>query len=65
MLNKIKESLEQPLYWHGTRIDTPCDLSIGLNMCKDEQIEIKSKDLPLDPIRLATRLAQAHDDLRN
>jgi DNA polymerase-1 len=65
MLNKIKESLEQPLYWHGTKINTPCDLSIGLNMCKDEQIEIKSKDLPLDPIRLATRLAQAHDDLRN
>jgi uracil-DNA glycosylase family 4 len=63
MLLRIKESLEQPLYWHGTRIDTPADLSIGLNMCKDEMVEIKSKNIPLNPIALSHTLEQIYSRL--
>jgi DNA polymerase-1 len=54
----IKQSLEQPLYWHDTEIKTPCDLAIGFNMCKDNMVEIKSKDLPTNVHSLADKLKE-------
>jgi len=52
----VKKSLETPLDWHGTRIDTPADITIGFNMCKDDMIEIKSKDVPNDVDNLSDKL---------
>jgi uracil-DNA glycosylase family 4 len=54
----IKQSLEQPLYWHDTEIKTPCDLSIGFNMCKDNMVEIKSKNIPTNIHLLADKLKE-------
>ena len=62
MLLLIKESLEQPLYWHDVEIKTPCDLSVGFNMCKDEMVEIKSKEIPNDINLLAVKLKEVHSD---
>lgn len=63
MLLLIKKSLEQPLYWHDTEIKTPADLCIGLNMCKKEMIELKSKDIPHSAEQLADKLEKAYSEL--
>jgi len=63
MLLLIKASLERPLYWHDTKIDTPVDLSIGLNMCKEQMKEIKSKDFPERAYELADKLQEIHQSL--
>jgi len=63
MLLKIKDSLETPLIWHDREIKTPCDLSIGLNMCKDDMVELKSKDIPNSPSFLADKLKEVYNDL--
>ena len=63
MLILIKQSLEQPLYWHDTKIDTPCDLSIGFNMCKEEMTELKSKEIPSDISLLSSKLEEEWDNL--
>jgi len=55
---KIKQSLEQPLYWHDTKVETPADLSIGFNMYKEEMIELKSKDIPTNIHKLADKLRE-------
>lgn len=59
----IKQSLETPLYWKGTEIKTPCDLSIGLNMCKDEMIEMKSKKFPATQEQLSQLLKDTYESL--
>lgn len=59
----IKQSLETPLYWHETEIKTPCDLSIGFNMCKEQMKEIKSKNIPNDVNQLADKLQEAYNEL--
>lgn len=63
MLMLIKQSLETPLYWKGTEIKTPCDLSIGLNMCKDEMIEMKSKKFPATQEQLSQLLKDTYESL--
>ena len=63
MLLRIKNSLEQPLYWHDREIPTPCNISIGLNMCKDDMVEVKSKDVPSSIDKLADRLKEIYDGL--
>ena len=63
MLLKIKSSLEQPLFWHETEIKTPCDLSIGFNMCKDDMVEIKSLDIPTNERILEEKLREVYNDL--
>ncbi len=63
MLLLMKQSLEQPLYWHNTEIQTPCDLSIGLNMQKESMEELKSKEIPGDVNLFANKLKEAYDDL--
>jgi uracil-DNA glycosylase family 4 len=65
ILMLIKQSLERPLYWHETRIDTPADLSISFNMCKEEMIEIKHKDFPVDKFKLAERLETIYNELKS
>ncbi len=65
MLLLIKQSLEQPIYWHGTEIKTPCDLSIGKCMCKDMMIELKSKEIPSDNDSLATKLKIIYNTIKN
>ena len=64
MLLAIKQSIETPLYWHGREIKTPADLSIGLNMCKEDMIELKSKSIPGDVNLLAEKLQEAYLKLR-
>jgi uracil-DNA glycosylase family 4 len=63
MLLLIKQSLETPLFWHGTEIKTPVDLAIGLNMCKEAMKEMKSKDIPSDIHKLADTLNNVYDSL--
>jgi uracil-DNA glycosylase family 4 len=64
MVLLIKQSLETPLWWKGTRIDTPADVSIGLDMCKENMIELKSKDCPTDKYKLAEKLAETYMELK-
>jgi len=64
MLILIKNSLERPLYWHDTKIETPADLSIGLNMCKEKMKEIKSKNFPSDKYELAKKLEEVYGQLK-
>jgi len=59
----IKKSLEQPLEWHGREIATPADLAIGINMCKEEMTEIKSKDIPGDKVILGNKLKEVYNEL--
>ena len=63
MLTLIKQQLETPLIWKGTEIQTPVDLSIGINMCKEEMSEIKHKDFPSSPITLAKILEDTYNKL--
>ncbi len=63
ILLRIKGSLETAMYWRDTKIVVPADLSIGFNMCKDEMIELKSKDIPQDATTLANKLEEVHYDL--
>jgi uracil-DNA glycosylase family 4 len=65
MLLMIKDSIETPLEWHEREIKTPSDLSIGLNMCKEEMIEFKSKHIPSTPELLAEKLQESYAKLRN
>jgi uracil-DNA glycosylase family 4 len=60
MLLDIKQSLEQPLHWHEREIKTPADIAIGLNMCKDQMVELKSKQVPGTPELLADKLEEVH-----
>ena len=64
IVNLIKTSLEQPLTWKNTKIKTPADVAIGLNMCKDEMIEIKSKDVPDDLEVLKYKIEMTYKKLR-
>jgi uracil-DNA glycosylase family 4 len=64
MILMIKKNLEKPLSWHGREFDTPVDLAIGLNMCKEEMIEFKSKKIPGDVELLADKLKESYDELR-
>lgn len=59
----IKASLETPLTWHETEIATPVDLTIGINMCKEMGLEIKSKHIPNDVNKLANILKESYDKL--
>ena len=63
MITLIKNSLETPLQWQGREIKTPCDLSIGFNMCKDEMKEIKHKDFPDSELTLANKLKEVYNEL--
>ena len=65
ILLRIKESFETPLIWHEREIPTPADLSIGFDMCKDNMAEIKSKDIPNDPEKLADKLQLTYYELRS
>lgn len=64
MLLMIKDSLETPLVWHEQEIKTPCDLSIGFNMCKENMKELKSKEIPSDVNLFANKLKEICNDLR-
>lgn len=64
MLLLIKKSLEQSLYWHDIEIKTPCDLSIGLNMYKDEMKELKSKEIPSSEYQLSIKLKEIYESLK-
>lgn len=59
---KIKNSLEQPMYWRDTKIKVPADLSIGLDMCKEDMIEIKSKDIPNNFVELSNKLEEVYNE---
>ena len=63
MILDIKNSLEQPLFWHEREIVTPADLSIGFNMCSDEMKELKSKNIPTDVDTLAEMIREIHREL--
>lgn len=64
MLILIKYSLERPLYWHETRVDTPADLSIGFNMCKEQMKELKHGNFPSDKYLLASKLEEIYHTLK-
>jgi len=61
---RMKQSLETPLIWHEREIETPVDLSIGFDMCKEHMKEIKSKDIPTSITMLAERLSNVYRELK-
>lgn len=63
ILNLIKSSLEQPVFWHEQEIKTPCDLAIGYNLCKEEMLEFKSRFIPSDNDKLANMLHSTWTEL--
>lgn len=65
ILLRIKKSFETPLIWHDREIPTPADLAIGFNMCKDEMAEMKSKNIPSEPEKLAEKLQLVYYKLRS
>lgn len=65
VLLMIKRSLEQPLLWREQEIFTPCDLSIGFNMCKEEMKELKSVETPTDVNKLADKLEIIYNELNS
>ena len=65
MLLLMKKSIETPLIWHDRDIQTPTDLSIGFNMCKDQMEEVKSKYIPADPSKFADLLRITYFKLRS
>ena len=64
MILRIKNSLETPLIWHDREIPTPADLCIGLDMCKDNMIELKSKEIPTNSNILANKLHDTYNELK-
>jgi uracil-DNA glycosylase family 4 len=60
---RIKQSLETPLTWHDVEFPTPVDLAIGLNMCKEQMMEFKSKSIPNSPALLAEKLEETYNGL--
>ena len=60
----IKRSLEQPLEWKGRTIPTPADLSIGYNMYKKHQKELKSKDVPNNKYKLSEILETTYWEMK-
>lgn len=64
MILLIKNKLEKPLSWHGREFATPVDLAIGLNLCKEDMIELKSKNIPNSVELLAKKLEESYDKLR-
>ena len=64
MLLLIKKSLETPLLWHESEIETPVDLAIGKCMCKEMMVDIKSKDIPDNVEQFALKLKEIHGRLK-
>jgi len=64
MVKLIIDSLESPLYWKGLKIKTPADVAIGLNMNKEDMIEIKSKDVPNELSTLAVKIEMTYRKIR-
>ena len=65
ILLRIKNSLETPLIWHDREIKTPVDLAIGFNMQKEAMEEMKSKNIPSEPEKLAEKLQEKYFKLRS
>jgi len=65
MLLRIKESLESPLSGMVRKLRLPLISQWGFNMCKDEMIEMKSKQIPSDPEKLADKLRDNYFKLRS
>ena len=65
ILLRIKKSLETSLIWHDREIKTPVDLSMGFNMQKETMEEMKSKNIPSNPEKLAEKLQQGYFKLRS
>jgi len=63
MLLKIKDSLETPLIWHDREIQTPVDLSIGMNMQKEAMKELKSKEIPNSVELLALKIQETYSEI--
>jgi hypothetical protein len=63
MLLLIKDSLETPLEWHGTKFKTPCGIAIGFNMQKKTMVELKSKEVPNNINLFAIKLKGVYDEL--
>jgi DNA polymerase I-like protein with 3'-5' exonuclease and polymerase domains len=64
IVKQVKDSLEQPLKWKSSLIHTPADVAIGLNMCKEEMIEVKSKNFPSDLYTAGVKIENSYRKLR-
>lgn len=63
MILRIKQSLETPLRFHDREFVIPADLSIGVNMYKEEMKDIKSKKIPSDVDALAKLLREKYHEI--
>jgi len=56
MLLRIKENLETPLRWKEHEFVIPADLTVSFSLSKKDGSELKSKEIPNDPQKLAEKL---------
>ena len=63
MLLALKTSLETPLRWGDVEFVIPADISMGLNMYKEDGIEFKHSKCPKDAHVLAKELEKGYDKL--
>lgn len=61
MITLIKKSLETPLSYHGREFVVPADVAIGMNLCKEDQKEIKAKDFPTNTQDLADEIQRIYN----
>lgn len=59
----IRKSLETPLVWHDREFVIPADLTMGLNLCKEQGHEFKGKGFSWDVDTLAKDLEDAYGKL--
>ena len=64
MLTDIKESLETPLVWKEREFVVPVDIVIGLNLYKEDGVELKSKEVPGEKTAFAKLLSESYEALR-
>lgn len=65
ILSLIKNSLEQELRWEDRTFRIPADFTMGLNLCKEDGIPVKSKNWPKTEDELATILENNYNKLRS
>ena len=63
IIQRIRNSLEQPLHWEDRTFVIPVDFTIGLNMRKEEGNSLKHDKWPESTHELACALSDAYDEL--
>jgi len=61
MLLSIKKSMETPMTWGATTFTVPVDISMGINLCKEDGKDFKHNKIPSTPNEFAKELETAYN----